>query len=272
MELPEISILACQMHEKLNGKRIAEVEVANSNCLNMPLYAFKEILLGKEVSRAWPRGKWVFIGLTPGYVLLFNTGMGADVLYYEAEEELPEKYHIKIVFDDKSGFTVKVWWFCYLHLVSENNLSDHKLTGELGLSPLEDGFTQDYFKEILDGRRGGIKSFLMNQRNVAGIGNVYIQDILFRAGLHPFRKISTLTECDIEVLYTSMRGILSESIEQGGLRFEKNFLGEHGDYGMKNYRVAYKTGEPCPICGSTIEKIKTGSTSGYICPKCQALH
>ena len=88
MELPEISILASQMQEKLDGKRIAEVEVANSKCLNMPFYEFKEALIGTEVSRVWPRGKWVFIGLTSGNILLFNTGMGADVLYYEMEEEL----------------------------------------------------------------------------------------------------------------------------------------------------------------------------------------
>jgi formamidopyrimidine-DNA glycosylase len=271
MELPEITILAGQMHEKLAGKRIAEVEVANPKCLNMPLDEFTEAVIGKEVSRACPRGKWVFIGLKPGHVLLFNTGMGADVLHYEAAESLPEKYHIRVGFDDGSGFTVRVWWFCYLHLVTEDGLSDHKLTGGLGLSPLDDGFTLEYFKGLLDGRRGGVKSFLTNQRNVAGIGNVYIQDTLFRAGLHPLRKIPTLTESDVEALYTAMRGVLTESIEHGGLRFEKNFLGEHGDYGKEHYKVAYNTGEPCPTCGSTVEKIKTGSTSGYICPRCQAL-
>ena len=253
------------------GKRISEVEVSNEKCLNIPLGRFQEVVVGREVAFIVPQGKWVFIGLEPGYALLFNTGMGADVIHFGAGEDLPEKYQIRVALDDGSGFTVRVWWFCYLHLVPTDELSDHRMTADMGLSPLDEEFTLKHFRELLAGRRGGIKGFLMNQRNVAGIGNVYIQDILFGAGLHPLRKIDTLTEEEIVALYGSMRDFLTESIGMCGLAYERDFYGKSGGYGKDQYRVAYKEGLPCPVCGAVIEKIRTGSTAGFICPSCQRL-
>ncbi len=269
MEFPEITILAGQMGAEMVGKRISEIQVSNEKCLNMSLSRFREIFVGKQVTSVEPRGKWVFIGLDPGYTLLFNTGMGADVIHFDEGDGLPEKHQIRLVLDDGSGFTVRVWWFCYLHLVPSDELPGHKLTGAMGRSPLEEMFTLDYFRELLSGRRGGVKSFLLNQRNVAGIGNVYIQDILFDAKLHPNRKVNTLSEDEVEALYESMRAVLSESIGMGGLAYERDFYGRYGGYGKEQYRVAYKPDLPCPEFGATIEKIKTGSTASFVCPNCQ---
>jgi formamidopyrimidine-DNA glycosylase len=271
MELPEITILASQMSTEMVGKKIVEIQVCNEKCLNMPLSRLQKVIVGKEISSVEPRGKWIFMGLNPDYTLLFNTGMGADVIHFDAGDELPEKYQIRLTLEDGSGFTVRVWWFCYLHLVPSDELPKHKLTGALGKTPLEDGFTLDYFNELLAGRRGGIKSFLLNQRNVAGIGNVYIQDILFNTRLHPKRSIPSLTEDEITSLYESMRSVLKESIALGGLAYEKDFYGRNGGYGKEHYKIAYKPGLPCPECGTIIEKIKTGATSSFICPKCQTL-
>lgn len=242
MELPEIAILGGQMEEELVGKRIVEADVANVKCLNMHLKRFREIIIGKTINSVDARGKWLFIGLDSGYVLLFNTGMGADVIYFEDDGDLPEKYHIKFAFENGSGFTVRVFWFCYLHLVPSDELAEHKMTRDMGLSPMDDRFTLGHFKELLLGRRGGIKSFLTNQRNVAGIGNVYIQDILFNARLHPRRSIPSLSGEEIESLYHSMRSVLEESIGLGGLAYEKDFHGNNGGYGREQYKVAYKEG------------------------------
>ncbi len=271
MEFPEITILAGQMGVELVGKIISEVEVSNEKCMNMPLGRFREIVVGRKVVSVVPRGKWVFIGLEPGYTLLFNTGMGADVIHFGAGDDLPEKYQIRVALDDGSGFTVRVWWFCYLHLVPTDGLSDHRMTASMGPSPLDEEFTLEHFRGLLVGRRSVVKSFLMNQRNIAGIGNVYIQDILFDARLHPKRKINTLSEDEIESLYKSMRAVLKESIGMGGLAYERDFYGMYGGYGKEQYRVAYKPGLPCPECGATIEKIRTGSTASFVCPNCQQI-
>jgi len=164
-----------------------------------------------------------------------------------------------------------VWWFCYLHLKPEEGLGEHKLTANLGLTPLDKRFTLDYFKQLLGKKRGNIKSFLVDQKNMAGIGNVYVQDILFNAKLHPKRKIPSLTAGEINALYKSIRSVLSESIEMGGLAYEKDFYGNKGGYGAEQFQIAYKPGKPCPICQTPIQKIKTGSTSSFICPNCQPL-
>ncbi len=269
MELPEIIILSRQMDEALRGETIAGVEIANPKCLNMPLDEFRSAVTGRTVEGVEPRGKWVFIHLDGGLRLLYNTGMGADTLYFRDETGVPEKYHQKILFGDETGFTVRVWWFSYLHLVHVNRLREHKLTGGMGLSPLDDAFTLSHFRELLTGKRTGIKSVLTNQRMVAGIGNVYIHDPLFLAGVHPLRKADSLSGAEVEKLYDSIRLILNESLEAGGLAYERNFYGEVGGYGKGSYRVAYREGEPCPVCGAAVEKIKTGSTSSYICHRCQ---
>ena len=266
-----MTVLSRQMAKEIVGKRISEVEVANPKCLNMPLEQFQKTVVGKATRSVENRGKWLFIKLDSDHVLLFNPGMGADVIHFKPGIKLPEKYQIKFILDDKSGFTIRVWWFCYLHLVHANKLGEHKLTARLGVTPLDKRFTLDYFKQLLNKKRGNIKTFLLDQKNLAGIGNVYIQDILFDARLHPNRIISSLTNTEIEALYKSIGSVLNESIELGGLAYEKDFYGNKGGYGVKQFKIAYKPGQPCPTCQTTIQKIKTGSTSSFICPNCQPL-
>ena len=271
MELPEILILSQHMSRELVGRTISAVEVQNPKCLNLPYRKFREMLVGRAIQSVEARGKWIFMYLSSGHSLLFNTGMGADVLHYLPGKDVGRDYHIKIEFDDGSGFTVRVWWFCYLHLVRTDELDQHGMTSALGPTPLDDGFTADGLEGLLKGRRGRIKSFILNQRRLAGIGNVYVQDILFEAGIHPNRAIPSLSSEEIRALHTSMLSVLRRSIAMGGLSYELNFYGERGGFGIDQYRIAYMPGRPCPSCGSEIEKIRTGQTSSFICPRCQPL-
>jgi formamidopyrimidine-DNA glycosylase len=271
MELPELTVLGRQMGKEVTGKKISSLEVVNPKCLNMPLDRFEKALVEKTIKAVESRGKWLFIGVSPNQVLLFNPGMGADVIHFTPMDELPEKYHIKITLNDGTGFTIRVWWFCYFHLVSESKLGEHKLTAKLGMSPMDRRFTTGYFRELLQSKRGNIKAFLLDQKSIAGIGNVYIQDILFNAKLHPRRAIQSLTEAEIRALYKSIRSAFSNSIALGGLAYEKDFYGNRGRYGAEQFKVGYKQGKPCPVCGTTIQKVKTGSTSTFICQTCQPL-
>lgn len=270
LELPELTVLSKQMEKEIAGKKISKIEVGNPKCLNIPFEQFREAIVGKTIESIENRGKWLFIKLGSKY-LLFNPGMGADVIYFKPKDRLPEKYQVKVTLQDDTGFTIRAWWFCYLHLVQQGKLGEHKLAGKLGLSPLDKKFTLAHFKELLGKNGGNIKSFLLDQKNIAGIGNVYVQDSLFEAQIHPKRRIQSLTDKEIQALYESLRSVLIESIRLGGLAYEKNFYGKSGTYGKTQFRIAYKPGQPCPVCQTTIEKIKTGSTSSFICPKCQSL-
>jgi formamidopyrimidine-DNA glycosylase len=270
-ELPEITVIARQMNEEIVGKSILETEVKQPKTMNMPVLEFTRTITGKAVNGVSSHGKWLFVRLEPVHFLLLNLGMGAELTYFTEGQKLPEKYHFKLVFSDGTGFTARFWWFGYIHLVLEKDLSKHRLTAGLGKSATDKEFTLDHFKELLTKKKTGIKSFLLDQKNVAGIGNVYIQDILFKAKLHPDRKTPTLTEKEKVALYNSIQDMLNRSIKLGGLAYEQDFYGQKGKFTGDAFLVGYKTGKPCPECGTTIEKIKTGSTSSYICPKCQKL-
>jgi len=135
MELPELTVLSRQMTKEIVGKRISKVEVANPKCLNMPFEQFQKTIVGKTVRSVEGRGKWLFIELESDHVLLFNPGMGADVIHFKPDDKLPEKNQIKFTLDDKTGFTIRAWWFCYLHLMQAKKLGEHKLTAKMGITP-----------------------------------------------------------------------------------------------------------------------------------------
>jgi formamidopyrimidine-DNA glycosylase len=268
-ELPEITVIARQMNKEIIGKRIADIEAKQPKNLNLPVQEFMKITKGKTIKSISSKGKWIFIALDSAYYMLINLGMNADLLYFTPNQKLPEKYQFKLTLADGTGFTIQFQWFGYIHLVQEKDLGKHKLTGRLGISPIDEKFTIEMFKKILANQKTRIKNFLIDQKIIAGIGNVYIQDILFKAKLHPNRKISALTEKEIKDLYNAVRDVLNRSIRLGGLAYEKDFYGQKGRLTINKFLVGYKTGKPCPVCKTPIEKIKTGSTASYICPKCQ---
>jgi len=111
----------------------------------------------------------------------------------------------------------------------------------------------------------------MDQKNVSGIGNMYMHDILFKARLHPQKKISDMDGEEIKLLYNSIKDILNLSQEKGAFAYESDFFGQKGGYTMDYFLVGYRENQPCPVCGETIISIKTGSTTSYICPACQKI-
>lgn len=269
-ELPELMVLSRQMNDELKSKEIKSVDVIQEKCLNMEVDSFKDQIIGKTIKKVYNKGKWIFFELTNSYHLLLNLGMGADILYYNLSENSEEEYQCRFNFTDNSGFTCKFWWFGHVDLVSDNELSDHKPTKDIAISPLDPDFTLDYFKKICKGR-AMIKNIILNQKKVGGIGNVYIHDILFKAKLHPKKPANSLESSQINDLFQIMVENLKYALDKKGLEYEKDFYGENGEFSRDNFLVAYKEGEKCPDCGKIIEKIKTGSTSSYICPECQKL-
>ncbi len=268
-ELPEITVLSKQMAKEITGKQIHKIEVHQPKNLNIPPEQFVETTVGKTIGQICSRGKWLFIELKSNHYLLINLGMGADLLYFKPNSKLPEKYQFKLTFTDQSGLTIRFYWFGYIHLLLGKELNQHKLTARLGISPFDKEFTKEYLHKLLAKRKARIKSLLLDQKNIAGIGNVYIQDILFNARLHPNRKAFTLSDQEINNLYDAIKAVLNGSIKKGGLAYEKNFYGQKGGFKIEDFQVGYKTGKPCPVCSTPIEKIRTGTTATYICPECQ---
>jgi formamidopyrimidine-DNA glycosylase len=269
-ELPEIFNLARQMDTELKGKKIVEVDVRQEKCLNVPPGEFIALMKGKTISSIKPRGKWVIATLEPEAYFLLSLGMGGEVRYHKPSEAPQEKYQLKLGFYDGSSISIGFWWFGYAHAAAAGKLNQHKMTSSLGPSPLdESAFTYEWFTGLVKGSRKTIKSLLLDQKMIAGIGNVYAQDILFRAKLHPDRKVSQLSTEEITALYETIKDNLKIAVGLGGLKYERDLYGQSGRIEQQHFQVGYKEGQPCPVCGTIIEKIRTGSTSSYICPACQ---
>ena len=264
-ELPESVTRAREMHHELVGKTITEIEVLQPKCLNISESDFIDALISAEILNVTHRGKWMFTQTSKGWWLLC-LGMGGEILYV-TRDSLPQKYRLILDFSDSTCLAVNFWWFGYSHYVDD--LDKHSMTAQLG--PDAWSMSLEEFQHLLHNRKGGIKSFLLNQKRIAGIGNVYVQDPLFMAGIHPLRRINSLSALEIKALWEALQQYLQESIDLGGAMWEQNLYGDRGGWDDSHFQVAYQEGKPCPKCGTTVEKIKTGSTSSYICPTCQPL-
>ena len=268
-ELPEIVKIAGQMLNMLGGKKIERIEIKQERCSNISSAEFDARARGAVITDVSYRGKWILIYLGKDDVILLSPGMGADILYFTDDNHLPGKFQIEVLLDSHDGFTVRFWWFGRFMLIPVSALGTEPAIKDIAVDPFDSGFTYEYFKSLLAGRKGQIKPFLLNQKNVGGIGNMYMHDILFQAGLHPQARISDMSEPDIRALYDAIQNVLGFSRDKGAFSYEYDFLGNKGGYTPDDFLVGYRAGQPCPTCGEPITAIKTGQTSSYICPACQ---
>jgi formamidopyrimidine-DNA glycosylase len=278
-ELPEIYCRANEMKRELVGRTITAVEVIQPKSLNLPVEEFQAALTGARILNVSYRGKWIQVGTERGWLLL-NLGMGGEILL-TSRQRLPEKYRLIIDFQDGACLSINFWWFGYAHyapLRTEpkglgeplgSGEIDHPMVARLGPNAID--LSPQDLQDLLKGQRGAVKAFLLDQSKIAGIGNAYIHDILFMARLHPKRKIDSLREAEIEALWKAIGQGLRPSIEQGGAFYETTLHGEKGGFQFESILVGYREGQPCPKCGTPIQKIKTGGTSSFICPSCQVL-
>lgn len=266
-ELPEIANLAHQVKTHLAGKIISGIEVIQPKSLNIAVAEFTAALTGAEILDACYRGKWIVVETTRGW-LLVSLGMGGELLL-TTRSGLPEKRRLIFDFSDGSCLSVNFWWFGYAHYAAPDALQAHPMVGKLGPNALD--LSIEDLRRLLAGKRGTIKSWLLDQSRIAGIGNAYIHDILFLAGVHPLRKIESLSDAEIESMAQGIRGGLLPSLEKGGAFYETDLFGNKGGFPLEDIIIGYREGQPCPRCGTPIEKIKTGSTSSFLCPSCQPL-
>ena len=200
--------------------------------------------------------------------------MGGELLLVK-EDELPEKWRVRFALDrgkaseKGDALVANFWWFGNTHYVKPGELASHSMTAKLGPNALDP--SADELAALLAKRRGAIKTFLLDQSKLAGIGNAYVHDILFRAKLHPLRSIATLADAEVRGLHRAIHEELQRSIDKGGAWYEVDLHGRRGGFTADDLLVGYREGKACPTCGTTIEKIKTGSTSSFVCPSCQRL-
>lgn len=268
-ELPDLVVLANSMNQALRGKGIAGVTINQPKCLNTSPEEFSRRVTGRRLEGFRQRGKWVLTDLDDGAALAFNLGMGGEMRLHGPNDE-PDHQHERVVFrfEDGDQLWIHHWWFGHVHYVPLGGLDAHPQISVLGTEPLGEDFTVGRLSEMLSGKRGRIKNYLLDQKFIAGIGNVYVQDILWYARLHPMRPANTLDAADVERLHSAIRRVLQEGIDAGGGYGEQDVWGNQGAYGER-LQVGYKPGKPCPECGTIIEEVRVGQTTSYLCPQCQ---
>jgi formamidopyrimidine-DNA glycosylase len=271
-ELPDIVLLAQSMTNGLASKQIVNTIVNQPKVLNQSVAKFKKNIDDRIFQSFHQRGKWILSRLDNECTLAFNLGMGGE-LRLHWPPLIPDSKRERVVFSfsDGSQLWVHFWWFGHIHLLKPSELKKHPQIGTLGIEPLSDEFTEMKLALMLEGKRGRIKSYLLDQRFIAGIGNVYVQDILWHAGLHPNRKANTLEIIDVKMLRQAIRHVLQEGIRNGPGPGEQNLWGTRGQWGSREGwpQVAYKAGRPCPTCSTLIEELRVGNTTSYLCPQCQ---
>ncbi len=271
-ELPEYVTLARQINDTLKEKIIMRGVLGNTPhkfvWYNRTHGEFERLTKGKKVGEARARGKWLFVSLYPGYVLLLGE-FGGKVLYHPPGSKLPKKYHLYITFADNSFFTATTQMWGAIELYEEGKEKNRKYIKGMKKTPIDNGFTFEYFCKLIDNlaEKKSAKGLLTQDQLIPGLGNAIAQDILFKAGCHPRYPVDVLMKSQRKKLYNAIKGTVNEIIKKGGRYDEYDLYNNPGKY----HRIMDKNraGQPCPRCGSTIKKMQYLGGTCYFCPSCQ---
>lgn len=272
-ELPEAEVVAEQLRARLLGARLTDWWVGRSDIIRDGGYTLPWYV-GATLQRIERYGKSVAMGFSRDDELRYvvaELGMTGLLLFRSAQTKHPKHVHVRMSFAGGQESELRYWnprRFGRLSLIDQAGL-DRYVARRFGHDPLS--VTREEFVRMLEGRRGRLKPLLMHQQVIAGIGNIYANEILFRAALHPNRKVSRLREATRLKLYDTMQAVLQTAIACGGSSVRDFFAPDGTEGRYKHHHLVYgKEGEPCPNhCGRVIRRLQS-ERSSFFCPACQS--
>ena len=272
-ELPEVETIRARLAPALTGRRIERVEIADERLTRPdPPEAVAATLAGERIVDVGRRGKYLIFAFESGRHLLVHLRMTGNVQYPAKGGFEADPYRRAVVrLDDGSDVAYRdVRRFGTWALLEPGESEEYLAHRRLGREPLERGFTTAQLERALAGRRAPIKAALLDQRAVAGVGNIYADEALWRARLHPLRPAGTLTREELGALRKGIRDALAMGIVRQGasLRDYRDPGGRRGRM-QDDFRVYGRAGEPCHRCGTPIEKIRAAGRGTWYCPSCQ---
>ncbi len=268
-ELPEVETVVRGLNSQIRGKTIEEITVFDEELLrNVEVGTLKEELEGKKVTDVRRRGKYVLLEIQGGKLTAIHLRMTGKLLVQERGEKT-EYARISFLFRGDGKLVMdNMRRFGTLDLLASE---DQEPLASLGPDPFTENYRWKEFRELFD-RAQPLKLILLDQKKIAGLGNIYANEVLFRAGLNPFLPGKETEERDRRNLFELIPEVLSEAVESNGTTLDsfRNSRGEEGDY--QNFLEVYgREGEPCPNCGTEIVKANQSGRSTCYCPKCQSL-
>lgn len=262
-ELPEVETISRKLKPDLVGRTMLSADLRWARTLAFPSpRKFKQQIQGQQILDVGRRAKYCRIQLSD-FNLLIHLRMTGDLLIKDGpiKPELHDRLIIKLsgdrslVFNDARKFG-RVWL----------TASPEEVLGKLGPEPLDSDFTVEWLHAALHNKRRQLKPLLLDQTFVAGLGNIYSDEALHMAKLHPLAASDSITAEQAEALHEAIHNVLNEGIQRNGASFDWVYRG-----GEFHFRVYGRTGEKCPVCGTKIKRIIVGQRSTHYCPKCQKL-
>jgi formamidopyrimidine-DNA glycosylase len=269
-ELPEVETIRCQLAPHLEGRTILDVEILDPRWTR-PI-APEEVadqLRGARIEDVGRSGKYLVWTLSDDRYLLLHLRMTGTLLFDPAVEPLHTR--VRFEFDDDHRLVyVDPRRFGTANLVFGGPALDAYLGARLGIEPFTSEFTAEHLRRLARGRTVPIKTFLLDQKRIAGVGNIYADEALFRARIHPLRPAGRLTRSEWERLRDAIEDALAAGIEAKGASIDdfRHVDGARGSF-QDRFLVHRREGEPCPRCGGTIRKIVVGGRGTYVCEECQ---
>lgn len=270
-ELPEVETVKESLKLRLVGRKILSSSVYHNNIIEYPsVQDFCTNIKGQQIHGMDRYGKWLIFVLDD-YYLLSHLRMEGKYFFKTKQEEKNKHEHVIFSLDDGTELRyMDVRKFGKMHLIKKEEINKKGPFLEMGLEPWDKKLTASYLKEKYQKKKLPIKSTLLDQSIMVGIGNIYADEILFLSKINPLKSANTLTEEEIEKIIKNTRQVLKKAIAKGGttIRSYTSVDGVHGLFQQELY-VHNKVNYPCQYCQTTIIKIKVGGRGTYYCPNCQ---
>ncbi|WP_046215584.1 DNA-formamidopyrimidine glycosylase [Paenibacillus wulumuqiensis] len=273
-ELPEVETVRRTLNTLVTGKQIERVTVSLPRIIQRPddPQQFAMELQGHTIQTVERRGKFLRI-VMDGLVMVSHLRMEGRYGVYEQNEPVEKHTHVIFHFTDGTELRYKdVRQFGTMHLFKTGEDLESKPLMQLGQEPLDPTFTTEQFIRVIGKRKTMIKPVLLNQAYVVGIGNIYVDEALFRAGIHPERIAGELSEEQLIRLHEAIVSTLTDAVAAGGSSI-KSYVNGQGEMGMFQHslRIYGRKAQPCYECGTLIEKTVVGGRGTHFCPVCQPL-
>ena len=269
-ELPEVETVRRGLEKLILGKKISNINIRYPKMIKTDLPEFQKEMPGQVIQSMGRRGKYLLFYLSDK-VLISHLRMEGKYFYYP--DQVPERKHAHILIHFEDGGTLvyeDVRKFGTMELLAPELLEAYFVSKKLGPEPTEQDFDLEIFRGALKKSKKPIKSHLLDQTLVTGLGNIYVDEVLWRAKVHPSRTSNSLSTQEARKVHDEIIKVLGEAVEKGGstIRTYTNAFGEDGT--MQEFHQVYdKTGQACSRCGAIIEKIQLGGRGTHFCPKCQ---
>lgn len=270
-ELPEVETVVRGLRSKVVGRIIRKVNIYYENIIEYPdICSFQEKIKNQKINEINRYGKWIIFVLD-NYYLLSHLRMEGKYFLKSKGATLEKHEHVSFVLDNGMELRyMDVRKFGKMQLIEKENINKIGPFLEMGLEPWDKKLNTLYLKEKFLRKKLPIKSCLLDQRIIVGIGNIYADEILFLSKINPLKEANSLSLEELERIIDNTKLVLEKAIEKGGttIRSYTSLNGIHGLFQQELY-VHSKEGQKCLICGSDILKIKVGGRGTYYCPKCQ---